>query len=154
VVVVGVASAVVGGGSVVVVASAVVGGGAVVVVASAVVVGGAVVGGAVVVVVVELGGRVVVVARRVVDVGGRVVVVGVVVIVGGAGATVVGGPTDHPGAPGLGTPGTTRAAPTYPSRQIEAIRTTSPVWGACTISPLPMYSPTWWIVAGLCGSSP
>jgi hypothetical protein len=38
-------------------------------------------------------------------------------------------------------------------RQIEAIRTTSPVCGACTNSPLPMYMPTWWMVAGLAGSS-
>jgi hypothetical protein len=144
-----VAGSVVGTAAVVSGGTAVVGGGTVVVVGGAVVVGG----GAVVVV----GGAVVGVGWT----GGRVVVggrlVGVVVMGGGAGGvTAAGGVTGRwsGGAPGRTLPGTTRTAPTYPSRQMEATLTTSPVCGAWTIRPLPMYRPTWWIVPGFRAWSP
>jgi hypothetical protein len=111
-----------------------------------------------VVVVVGDPGPLVVVGRVVGGAGdGRVVLVGGVVVIGGGvgGVGLVGGGAvgGGPGRPGVTTPGTIRVAPTKLSRQMEATRTTSPVWGAWTIRPLPMYRPTWWMVAGSPGLS-
>jgi hypothetical protein len=46
---------------------------------------------------------------------------------------------------GAGTSPTTRAAPKNSDHHTGEIFTTSPVVGAWTIRPLPMYIPTWWI---------
>ena len=50
---------------------------------------------------------------------------------------------------GAGTAPITRVAAYSRDQRTTEILTTSPVVGACTILPLPMYMPTWWIVVQL-----
>lgn len=52
-------------------------------------------------------------------------------------------------AAGAGTASMTRVAANSRDQRTLEILTTSPVVGACTILPLPMYMPMWWIVVQL-----
>lgn len=66
----------------------------------------------------------------------------------GRGAGVVG-VTGGGVVAGAGTAPTTRVAAYRPDHRTVEILTTSPVDGACTILPPPMYMPTWWMVVQL-----
>ncbi|RAO62048.1 Fibroin heavy chain [Micromonospora saelicesensis] len=78
--------------------------------------------------------------------------VGLVVFVGDGVGVGFGGETGGVGlvtTGGAGTAPITRVAAYSRDQRTTEILTTSPVVGACTILPLPMYMPTWWIVVQL-----